>query len=89
VKVPAGTVQQKIAGYQANPNVEYAEPDFYRVLIVPDEGNDPGPDAGGIIAGRECFAEQWGLHNTGQQHTSSEIDLLTLGRVNTNDGISD
>jgi len=74
VQVPAGSVQQKIASYRANPNVEYAEPDFYRVLIVPDEGNDPGPDAGGIIAGREYFDEQWGLSNTGQLHTS--FDLL-------------
>ena len=78
VQVPAGTVQRKIASYQANPNVEYAEPDFYRVLIVPDEGDDPGPDAGGIVAGRDYFEEQWGLHNTGQQHTSSEIDPFTL-----------
>jgi subtilisin family serine protease len=70
VKVPNGTVQQRIAAYRANPNVVYAEPDFYRVMIVPDEGNDPGPDAGGVVFGREYFDEQWGLHNTGQQHTS-------------------
>jgi subtilisin family serine protease len=73
VEVPAGGVAQKIAGYRANPNVEFAEPDFYRVLIVPDEGNDPGPAAGGIVAGREYFTEQWGLDNTGQLHTSFDI----------------
>ena len=74
VKVPAGSVEQAIAHYRANPNVDYAEPDFYRVLIIPDEENDPGPDAGGIIAGREYFEEQWGLNNHGQQHTT--FDLL-------------
>jgi len=73
VEVPAGSVPDKVARYQKNPNVEYAEPDFYRVLVLPDEGNDPGPSAGGIIAGREYFEEQWGLDNTGQQHTSFDI----------------
>ena len=70
VKVPSGSVQKSIDRYQANPNVEFAEPDFYRVLIIPDEGNDPGPDDGGVIAGRDYFEEQWGMNNTGQQHTS-------------------
>lgn len=73
VKVPEGTVEQAIARYQANPNVAYAEPDYYRVLIIPDEENDPGPPAG-IVAGREYFEEQWGMNNTGQLHTS--FDLL-------------
>ena len=72
VEVPSGTVQQKIARYRANPTVQYAERDYYRVLIIPNEGNDPGPSAGGVIAGREYFEEQWGLNNTGQQHTSSQ-----------------
>jgi thermitase len=70
VKVPSGSVEKSIARYRANPNVEFAEPDFYRVLIIPDEGNDPGPDAGGVIAGRDYFEEQWGMNNSGQQHTS-------------------
>jgi len=70
VKVPAGSVPQQTARYRANPNVEFAEPDYYRVLVMPDEGNDPGPDAGGIMTGREYFDEQWGLNNTGQAHTS-------------------
>jgi subtilisin family serine protease len=73
VNVPGGTVEQAIARYQANPNVEFAEPDFYRVLVIPDEGNDPGPNAGGIIAGREYFEEQWGLNNSGQQHTAFDV----------------
>ena len=73
VDVPVGKVQQMLTRYQANPNVEFAEPDFYRVLVIPDEGNDPGPSAGGIITGREYFEEQWGLHNTGQPHTSFDF----------------
>jgi len=85
VKVPGGSVQQKIASYRANPNVEYAEPDFYRVLIIPDEGNDPGPSAGGVITGREYFEEQWGLNNTGQQHTSFDF----LGNPIQVNGIAD
>ena len=68
--MPDGTVERAITRYQANPNVEFAEPDFYRVLIIPDEGDDPGPDAGGVIAGREYFEEQWGMNNSGQLHTS-------------------
>ena len=39
------------------------------MLIIPDEGNDPGVPAG-VIAGRDYFEEQWGLNNTGQAHTS-------------------
>ena len=74
VEVPAGSVPAKVSLYKNNPNVEYAEPDFYRVLVIPDEGNDPGPSAGGVITGREYFEEQWGLNNTGQLHTS--FDLL-------------
>ncbi|MGB5715659.1 MAG: S8 family serine peptidase [Gammaproteobacteria bacterium] len=63
----------KVSQYQRNPNVEYAEPDYYRVLVIPDEGNDPEIDAGGIVPGREYFDEQWGLNNTGQQHTSFDF----------------
>lgn len=74
IEVPAGSVSQQVARYRANPNVEFAEPDYYRVLVIPDEGNDPGIDAGGVITGREYFEEQWGLNNTGQDHTS--FDLL-------------
>lgn len=72
VSVPRGKVQDKIARYRANPNVEFAEPDYYRLLVIPDEGNDPGPENGGVIADREYFEEQWGLNNTGQLHTASD-----------------
>ena len=74
VNIPKGKVLDKLVRYSANPNVEFAEPDYYRLLVIPDEGNDPGPENGGVIANREYFQEQWGLNNTGQQHTS--FDLL-------------
>ncbi|MHC4913251.1 MAG: S8 family serine peptidase, partial [Planctomycetota bacterium] len=61
VQVPAGTVPAKVAAYKANPNVEYAEPDFYRVLVIPNE--EPGPTPAG---GTNYFEEQWYLNNTGQ-----------------------
>ena len=73
LQVPKGSVQRKLALYRSNPNVEYVEPDYYRVLVIPDEGNDPGEEAGGIITGREYFEEQWGLNNTGQLHTSFDF----------------
>ena len=83
VEVPAGSVPGKVSQYQKNPNVEYAEPDYYRVLIIPDEGNDPGVPSG-VIAGRGYFAEQWGLNNTGQQHTA-----IVGGSATQVDGIPD
>lgn len=60
IHVPAGTVEEKVDLYSANPNVLFAEPDFFRVLVIPDEGQDPLP------GGLDYFDEQWGLHNTGQ-----------------------
>jgi thermitase len=69
IEVPAGTVLDTLARYRANPNVAYAEPDYYRVLVIPDEENySPlygGPD-------RDYFAEQWGLNNTGQPLTDPD-----------------
>ena len=58
IKVPAGTVQEKIKLYERNPNVRYAEPNYLRPLIVPIEGNFTG--------GPDVFDEQWSLHNTGR-----------------------
>ena len=34
VKVPKGSVPDRVARYTRNPNVEYAEPDYYRVLVL-------------------------------------------------------
>jgi len=53
-------VLNKIAVYKHNPNVRYAEPNYYYTLDQPSEGDDPGVCNGGY------FEEQWGLHNTGQ-----------------------
>ncbi|HYQ72993.1 MAG TPA: S8 family serine peptidase [Gammaproteobacteria bacterium] len=70
VKVQAGTVAEKVALYEANPNVEYAEPDYYRLLRIPSE--DPGP----APAGGDLFEEQWYLNNTGQWHTAKRTTLV-------------
>lgn len=53
LKLPAGmTVEQALELYRDDPNVEYAEPDYYLyATAVPD---DP------------YFDRLWGLHNTGQ-----------------------
>ncbi len=63
IKVPSGQLQQKLNAYRANPNVEFAQLDFHRILIFPNEGTDPPPPTG---TGADFFPEQWGLHNTGQ-----------------------
>jgi len=65
VRVQAGTVKDKVAAYRANPNVQYAEPDYYRLLVVPTEDDGPTP------AGGDLFADQWYLNNTGQVHSTS------------------
>lgn len=64
VGVPSGTVTAKVNAYRANPNVFYAEPDFYRVMVVPNE--EPGPTPAG---GANYFEEQWYLHNVAQLHS--------------------
>ena len=60
IKVPSGSVLQKLKAYRANPNVEFAEPDHHRILVMPGEGSDA------FIPSTNLFTEQWGLHNTGQ-----------------------
>ena len=70
VQVPAGTVPASVAVYENNPNVQYAEPDYYRLLVVPDE--DPGPTP----AGGDLFEDQWYLNNTGQWHTSKRTTVF-------------
>ncbi|UTW13540.1 S8 family serine peptidase [Marinobacterium rhizophilum] len=64
LQVPAGTVLDRVALYQRNPNVLFAQADAYRILTIPNEGQDP---PGGAI--NDYFAEQWALNNTGQVHT--------------------
>jgi subtilisin family serine protease len=70
VRVPNGTVPSKVAIYQSNPNVQYAEPDYYRLLVIPDE--DPGPTP----TGGDLFEDQWYLHNTGQWHTIKRTNIF-------------
>ena len=60
IKVLSGSVLQKLKVYRANPNVEFAEPDYHRILVMPGEGSDA------FIPSANLFTEQWGLHNTGQ-----------------------
>ncbi len=49
--------------YDKNPNVRYAEPNYLRLLVLPNEGNDPPPPIG---LGIDYFQEQWALDNHGQ-----------------------
>ncbi|MGD8339730.1 MAG: S8 family serine peptidase, partial [Gammaproteobacteria bacterium] len=63
VRVAPGRVGQAIAAYENNPNVLYAQPNYLRPLIIPDEGQDPPPPTG---LGIDYFDEQYGLNNTGQ-----------------------
>ncbi len=79
VQVPTGTVLAAIRLYQANPNVEYAEPDFNRILVVPDETSD-NPQSNDF--GIDYFSEQWGLHNTGQFLTDPSTGEQTLFGAN-------
>src|SRR5262245_60362541 len=71
VEVPTGKVLAKVAAYKRNPNVLYAEPDYYRVLVMPTE--EPGPTPAGHT---DYFQEQWYLHNSGQSHTRVEQTIL-------------
>ena len=71
VSIPKGKVLEKIAAYRRNPNVRYAEPNYYYVLDVPpNEGWMPP----GTLCSEDLFDEQWALHNTGQ---SFQMDPLT------------
>ena len=61
VGVPSGTVLEKIAVYIHNPNVRYAEPNYYRTFSTPpSEGYDD------FVCNDWYWNEQWGLHNTAQ-----------------------
>ncbi|PSL16703.1 PKD domain-containing protein [Marinobacterium halophilum] len=71
IQIPDGTVRAALQVYASNPNVLYAEPDYYRVLRVPVE--EPGPTLAG---GANYFSEQWYLHNTGQDHTYVRTTLF-------------
>jgi subtilisin family serine protease len=54
VKLPEGmSVEEAIKAYEANPGVEYAEPNYLvKATVIPNDAR---------------FTEQWGLRNTGQR----------------------
>lgn len=58
-QVLSGDVPAAVAAYSRNPNVRYAEPNYLRPLVIPDEGTDPQ-------LGIDYFDEQYNLHNAGQ-----------------------
>jgi thermitase len=63
VEVGRGAVMSSIAAYGKSSSVRFAEPNYIRLLFIPNEGNDPQPPMG---LGIDYFAEQYGLNNTGQ-----------------------
>ena len=71
LRVPSGTVAEKIAVYSRNPNVVYAEPDYYRVLRIPTEGRDL------TLSAENLFNQQWALNNTGQSLTMPDLTVVT------------
>ncbi|WP_105189257.1 S8 family serine peptidase [Pseudoalteromonas sp. T1lg48] len=78
IEVPVGSVGKSIKMFSNNPNVVYAEPDHYRVLLIPDEGQDPPPTG----TDNQWFNEQWGLNNTGQLLMNPETGQQEfVGRV--------
>ncbi len=64
VAIPANTVQETLALYRRNPNVRYAEPNYFRLLSPPQPTLIPGEGSGPLLG--DYFPQQWGLHNTGQ-----------------------
>lgn len=72
VAVPAGGVETAIARYLNNPNVRFAEPNYYKIMILPNEGGEPPPPSG--IG--DYWKEQWGLHNLGTIY-SYALDIIT------------
>ncbi len=76
VGIPSGTVLNKIAVYKHNPNVRYAEPNYYRTLSTPPfEGYDP------FVCSDYYWDEQWGLHNTGQSLLDPSTGTCTIRGV--------
>lgn len=59
--VPAGEEAATVARYQRNPHVLYAEPNFVRRIPL---SHSSGSE---VVPGDYYFAEQWGLHNAGQE----------------------
>jgi thermitase len=73
VSIPKGKVFEKTAAYERNPNVEYAEPNYYYTLhMPPNEGVSSD-----IFCDDYSFQEQWSLNNSGQGFLT-EADPYTL-----------
>ncbi len=66
LKVPSGKVLDKVAAYEKNPNVVYAEPNYIRVLAPPDDAISGTPYG---------FDDQWALNNTGQTGGTADADI--------------
>jgi thermitase len=61
VGIPRGTVLDKVGVYRRNPNVRYAEPNYYYILDQPpSEGVYDG------VCNYYLLDEQWGIDNYGQ-----------------------
>jgi thermitase len=69
-RIGSGSAIAAAAAYARNPNVRYAEPNYLRLMILPDEGQDPNPPFG---LGIDYLAEQYYLHNTGQNFYYDEF----------------
>lgn len=66
IKAAAGTsVRALIESLASDPAVAYAEPNYLRYLsMTPNDAR---------------FADQWGMHNTGQAHSVSSSNITRLG----------
>ncbi len=64
LRVPSGRVLEKVAAYEKNPNVVYAEPNYIRQL---EEGLSVPGDPG--------FTYQWALDNFGQFGGKPDADI--------------
>lgn len=62
VRVAAGQEDAFIARYRQNATVLFAEPNFLRSIPEP-QSHGAGTE---VVPGDSYFAQQWGLHNTGQ-----------------------
>ncbi len=71
VSVGADTETRALVAYRQNPNVRYAELNYLRPVIIPDEGSEPWPYQPGTTL--DFFNEQWGLHNTGQAFSYDQV----------------
>lgn len=72
VRIPTGQVVARLKSYRANPNVEFAHPDYNSLLYIPSEGIDAS------LGISNLFDEQWGLNNTGQALIDPNTGTPTL-----------